>query len=342
MNRQQIEAVLRSPSRLEELYPRYERRPRRSTGRLAARGSFRPGFILIVIALIAGVAVASRLPLASDSVGPPLQTTASPRAQSIGFGSTVDGFTLGAQEECSNPVGSIDPKFLNSSCSGTLALATAALDAREPGHASIAAIQRFADGTQPGPVDVTGDSPVPTLATPHPGPKVTVFVFMLVDGSVSATGVACGDSASCTGVGSYPRPPADKSTDPGGPIVIQTDPPPEVGLLGQVNAPAPGGVFTPTNAWAGWIDASTFVQVWAGDQPEFGGGGLMMVMRRPGIGDGAHLDPNGEPAASYVPPPTKGGPLTIVAVQDGNLVIRNPKGTDFLFDPAAGAFVETP
>ena len=57
-------------------------------------------------------------------------------------------------------------------------------------------------------------------------------------------------------------PRADKSTDPGRPIVIQTDPPPDVGLLGQVNAPAPGGVFTPTNAWAGWIDASTFVQVW--------------------------------------------------------------------------------
>ena len=137
-------------------------------------------------------------------------------------------------------------------------------------------------------------------------------------------------------------PRADKSSDPGRPLVIQTDSPPDVGLLGQFNAPAPGGVFTPTNAWAGWIDAKTYVQVWAGDQPEFGGGGLIMVMRRPGVGDGAHLDPNAEPTASYVPPPTKGGPLTIAAVRDGRLVIRNPKGTEFLFDPAAGAFVEAP
>jgi hypothetical protein len=139
---------------------------------------------------------------------------------------------------------------------------------------------------------------------------------------------------------SAPR--ADKSSDPGRPSVVQTDPPPMVGLLGPFNAPAPGGVFTPTSAWAGWIDPTTYVQVWAGDQPEFGGGGLMMVMRRPGIGDGAHLDPNAEPTASYVPPPTKGGPLTITAVRDGKLVIRNPKGTEFLFDPVAGGFVETP
>jgi len=98
-------------------------------------------------------------------------------------------------------------------------------------------------------------------------------------------------------------PRADKSTDPGRPVVIETDPPPEVGMLGQVNAPAPGGIFTPTNAWAGWVDAKTYIQVWAGDQPEYGGGGLMLVMRRPGVGDGAHLDPNAEPTESYVPPP---------------------------------------
>ena len=159
-------------------------------------------------------------------------------------------------------------------------------------------------------------------------------------GTVPSEKVALESFAAASQSAAPPR--ADKSTDPGRTIVIQTDPPPEVGLLGKVNAPAPGGVFTPANEWAGWIDPSTFVQVWAGDQPEFGGGGLMMVMRRPGIGDGAHLDPNAEPVASYVPPPTKGGPLTIVAARDGNLVIRNPKGTEFLFDPAAGAFVHTP
>lgn len=137
---------------------------------------------------------------------------------------------------------------------------------------------------------------------------------------------------------SAPR--ADKSSDPGRPLLIQTDPPPEVGLFEHANAPAPGGVFTPTNEWAGWIDAKTFVQVWAGDQPQMGGGGLMMVMRRPGIGDGAHLDPQAEPTATFVPPPTRGGPLKIAAVDDSRLIVRNPKGEEFLFDPAAGLFVE--
>jgi hypothetical protein len=137
-------------------------------------------------------------------------------------------------------------------------------------------------------------------------------------------------------------PRADKSTDPGPPLVIVTDPPPDVGLLDQVNAPAPGGIFTPTNAWAGWIDARTYVQVWAGDQPGSGGGGLMLVIRRPGIGDGAHLDPNAEPTASYVPPPSESGPLTIVAIRDGKLVVRTSTGTEWLFDPGAGAFLEAP
>ena len=148
------------------------------------------------------------------------------------------------------------------------------------------------------------------------------------------------ESAAAAFRSSAPR--GDKSSDPGRPSDGQTDPPPMTGLLGPRSAPASGGVFTPTSAWAGWVDAKTYVQVWAGDQPEFGGGGLMMVMRRPGIGDGAHLDPNAESTASYVPPPTSGGPLTIVAVRLGRLVIRNPGGTEFLFDSAAGAFVETP
>lgn len=134
-------------------------------------------------------------------------------------------------------------------------------------------------------------------------------------------------------------PRADKSSDPGRPLVVQTDPPPAVGLFEHVGAPAPGGVFTPTNAWAGWIDAKTFVQVWAGDRPDSGGGGLIMVMRRPGVGDGVHLDPDAESVVAFVPPPTKGGPLRISAVREDGLVIRNAEGKEFLFDPARGAFV---
>ena len=136
---------------------------------------------------------------------------------------------------------------------------------------------------------------------------------------------------------SAPR--ADKASDPGRPIVSETDAPPEIGLFAHANAPAPGGVFTPSNEWAGWIDATTFVQVWAGDQPAFGGGGLVMVMRRLGIGDGVHLDPDAESTQSFIAPPVKGGPLSITGICDGSLVIRNPKGREFLFVPASGTFV---
>jgi hypothetical protein len=44
-----------------------------------------------------------------------------------GTPTTVDGFRLGAYEECSLPVGSIDPKYPGSSCGGMIDLATAAL-----------------------------------------------------------------------------------------------------------------------------------------------------------------------------------------------------------------------
>jgi hypothetical protein len=118
---------------------------------------------------------------------------------------TVDGFTLGAFEACSLPIGSIDPKYLGSSCGGMIDLATAALDARYPSHAAVTSIKRYGDGTQPGPIDMTGNGPPPTPAPRHPGPDVTVFVFTLADGSVRATGVVCPDSASCVGVSSYPN-----------------------------------------------------------------------------------------------------------------------------------------
>jgi hypothetical protein len=118
---------------------------------------------------------------------------------------TVDGFTLGAYEACSPPVGSIDPKNLGSSCGGMIDLATAALDTSYPSHAAVVSIKRYGDGTQPGPIEMTGTGPPPTLAPRHPGPDVTVFVFTLADGSVRATGVVCPDSASCVVVSSYPN-----------------------------------------------------------------------------------------------------------------------------------------
>jgi hypothetical protein len=85
-----------------------------------------------------------------------------------------------------------------------LRLAASALDARGPGHAAIASTKRYADGTQPGPIDVTGNALPPAAASRHAGPDVTVFVFTLADGSVRATGLACVDSATCAGIATYP------------------------------------------------------------------------------------------------------------------------------------------
>jgi len=121
-------------------------------------------------------------------------------------GTTIDGFKLGVVLVCSPAVGSVDPSLTGSTCAGQLALATAALDARDPGHAAVVDVARYSDGTQPEPLDVSGNAPTPTPPpTMHPGPRVTVFVFTLADGSVRATGVACPDARSCVGVGSYPN-----------------------------------------------------------------------------------------------------------------------------------------
>jgi hypothetical protein len=118
---------------------------------------------------------------------------------------TIDGFTLGAVEDCSPPI-DVDAAVLDQSCAGFPKRATAALDAREPGHAAIVSTTMYSDGTQPPPIDVTGDASVPPQPSMHPGPDVTVFVFKLADGSTRATGVACsGEPARCMGVASYPE-----------------------------------------------------------------------------------------------------------------------------------------
>ena len=113
----------------------------------------------------------------------------------------VDGFTLGAVLKCSPPV---DSQY--NPCVEISKLAFAALDAREPGHLPVYSVETYADGSQPGPVDVTGESPPAVAASQHPGPAITVFLFTLSDGSRRATAVACsGARPSCVGMGAYPR-----------------------------------------------------------------------------------------------------------------------------------------
>jgi hypothetical protein len=129
-------------------------------------------------------------------------------------------------------------------------------------------------------------------------------------------------------------PVADKSTDPGRPVDGQVDPPPAVGLLGQVNAPISSTEFTPTNAWAGWIDATTYVTVFAGDSPT--AGGRMFVLRR--TGHAGHLDAESSPRATFVPPPQPSGPLSIARVEGTRLIVSTQDGVEFSFDPVALAF----
>lgn len=131
-------------------------------------------------------------------------------------------------------------------------------------------------------------------------------------------------------------PGADKSADPGRPLVIQTDPPPVTGLLGRVNAPIEGGIFAPTSAWAGWVNTTTYAVVYAGDSPDHPGRGLMFVVRR--TGSDGHLDPGASLSTLLVSAPTPGGPLEIVRVEAGELVVVNPEGHESRFDPVTAVF----
>jgi hypothetical protein len=140
----------------------------------------------------------------------PLVIAAAVGLSAVGvFGpTTIDGFTLGSIVKCSPPV-DVDAAVLEAGCAGDYKRATAALDAREPGHPAIVSIEEYADGTQPGPIDFTGPGVPPTPAPRHPGPNVTVVVFRLADGTSRATGVACtkapGRRTSCVGIQSYPK-----------------------------------------------------------------------------------------------------------------------------------------
>ena len=156
-------------------------------------GRMSSGRISFTGALLAAVALSVAACVGSSSAVPTASTI------------RIDGFTLGAMAACSPPV-DVDAAALDRSCAGYLKRATAALDTREPGHPDVVSVAMYADGSQPAPIDVTGDGAPPTPGPGHLGPTVTVFVFKLADGSTRATGVACVDASppSCVGVGSDP------------------------------------------------------------------------------------------------------------------------------------------
>jgi hypothetical protein len=143
----------------------------------------------------------------TDLASPSSQGSAEVPAIEPTSGDTIDGFKLGVIVACSPGV-DLTAAELDRGCAGFPRRATAALDARDPGHPAIVDVATYTDGTQPEPVDYTANAPDPTPApTAHPGPGVIVFVFTLADRTIRATGVACTrnrSGSSCVGVGAYP------------------------------------------------------------------------------------------------------------------------------------------
>ncbi len=129
--------------------------------------------------------------------------------------------------------------------------------------------------------------------------------------------------------------PADKTKDRGAPLVLQADPPAEVGLLGQVGAPVAGSIFTAENAWAGWLDDQTYAQVYAGAPGENRTQGLLFLVLR--SGERRVLKADGGSDSQVITAPI-GGPLHIVRVEGGLLVVANPSGREVRFDPSSRSF----
>jgi hypothetical protein len=95
----------------------------------------------------------------------------------------VDGFPIGGPPDCG-------------ACADEITMATAVLDARDPGHAQIQAATPYRD------IDPCRDgyTKVQCVRDSH----VVVVVFRLADGSTHATGVACIGVAPCAGTDKYP------------------------------------------------------------------------------------------------------------------------------------------
>jgi hypothetical protein len=138
------------------------------------------------------------------------------------------------------------------------------------------------------------------------------------------------DLASANRVAGHP---ADEAADPGRPLVLQTDAPAPVGLLGVLDAPISGSEFTPTNACAGWIGGE-YVRVWAGAPSQTPKDGLLLVIRQ--AGSNGRPDSDAPAARSLVALPLVGGPPRIQAIEKNQLVIANPDGSTVRFDLASG------
>lgn len=127
---------------------------------------------------------------------------------------------------------------------------------------------------------------------------------------------------------------ANKQADPGRPASIP-DPPPVTGLLGPVGAPIAGEEFTPTTAWAGWIDPVTYEQVWAGWAGDRASGAVLVGQW---TGADGRITPGSAPRLRIVRAPAGKGPLTIARVDAADLLMTFADGQEVRFSPAAIAF----
>ncbi|HET7473075.1 MAG TPA: hypothetical protein VFJ71_08120, partial [Candidatus Limnocylindrales bacterium] len=75
--------------------------------------------------------------------------------------------------------------------------------------------------------------------------------------------------------------------------------------------------------------------VWAGQSPNNPGHGVILIVRRPG-GSG-RLAGGAAPTLTLLAPPALAGPLHIVRVDGADLIVANPGGQEFRFNPVAGA-----
>lgn len=130
---------------------------------------------------------------------------------------------------------------------------------------------------------------------------------------------------------------ADKKSDPGRPPE-DSEPAPIVGLIEGFGAPVSGFIFSAENAWCGWLDDRTYVQVWAGAPSMKQEQGMVMVAARGGS-DGV-WDLSTETQLRLIEVPSGRGPLRVVGVEGGIVTVRGSDGSEASVDARTMTLVE--
>lgn len=120
--------------------------------------------------------------------------------------------------------------------------------------------------------------------------------------------------------------PAQKLSDPGGPILAN---PPEdwpEGVIGNEGAPWSAMDFIESNAWQGWIGGRR-VSIYAGSQGTAPDKGVLMFV--------IEADGNLPLTVTQIAPPWASGRLTIMQADGSTLQLVDPSGRRFTFDGAA-------